>query len=497
VLSCPGSRLGRPRLTVVMSRCTCSPAPPLLPYAARASAPFRRCHHRATPPAAALPAGVPALPLALTVVLAGWPRRVVCRSAVRSNLCGTAPVPVSAGDPRTAFVALVSEAPSPSGADQTLISCVVAGPEQPLFLDVRPGVAAMLEQSIVQDNTPFDIATAAGRGRRLLIRVVPRSCDGDAIASAAGDIILHALGRWAAVGDGDGRFLSADTCAGGCRVSLAWVGGTSPLDDLRTYTIFLGMPNADVAAALDAADAASKASAAAEQMAADAAAEQEPRTSNLVTATTTRRLGHGAHLAVSPGAPGTTAAAMWRQSRPLRIDYIMTKNSTGSLNATSRSTRRDARCPLCHVHCRTFSALVVHSNTGHSGVAITFARARAVRATSSPAAARSPAAVRLPAVLQANVDHYIALVKWLPQASDVDMRPSTERDVENDSDSSTIDEVLCVGRRFPAYARWAGGMLVNGDDGGRGKLFGRVGGGFHARQSFAHSSFLDVASAGS
>ena len=107
------------------------------------------------------------------------------------------------------------------------------------------------------------------------------------------------------------------------------------------------------------------------------------------------------------------------------------------------------------------------------------------------------AAVRLPAVLQANVDHYIALVKWLPQASDVDMRPSTERDVENDSDSSTIDEVLCVGRRFPAYARWAGGMLVNGDDGGRGKLFGRVGGGFHARQSFAHSSFLDVASAGS
>ena len=94
VSCCPGSRLGRPHLTVVMSRCTCSPAPPLLPYAARASAPFRRCDHRATPPTAALPAGVPALPLSLTVVLAGWPRRVLFRSASRSNSCGTAPVPV-------------------------------------------------------------------------------------------------------------------------------------------------------------------------------------------------------------------------------------------------------------------------------------------------------------------------------------------------------------------------------------------------------------------
>ena len=258
----------------------------------------------------------------------------------------------------------------------------------------------------------------------------------------------------------------------------------------------MGMPNADVAAALDAADAAAKASAAAEQIAADAAAEQEPRTSSLVTATTTRRLGHVAHLAVSPGAPGTTAAAMWRQSRPLRIAYIMPKNSTGSLDATSRSTRRDARYPLCHVHCRTSSALVVHSITGHSAVAITFARARAVRATSSPAVARAPAAVCLPAVLEADDDHCIPPVKWLPQASDVDVRPSTERDVQNDSDSSTIDEVLCVGRRFPAYARWAGGMLLNSDDGGRGKLFGRMGGGFHARQSIANSSFLDVASAG-
>jgi len=257
------------------------------------------------------------------------------------------------------------------------------------------------------------------------------------------------------------------------------------------------MPSADVAAALDAADAATKPSAGAEQMAADAAAEQEPRTRNLLTATTTCRLGHGAHLAVRPGAPGTTAAAMWRQSRPLCIDYIMPKTSTGSLNVTSRSTRRDARCPLCHLHCRTFSALVVHSSTGHSGVAINFARARAVRATSSPAAAKSSAAVRLPAVLEADVAHYITRVKWLPQASDVDVRPSTERDVENDWDSSTIDEVLCVGRHFPAYARWAGGMLVNSDDGGRGKLFGRVGGGFHARQSIARSSFLDVAGAGS
>jgi len=454
-------------------------------------------NHRATPPTAALPAGVPALPLALTVVLAGWPRRVVCRSAVRSNSCGTAPVPVFSGDPRTALVALVSEAPSPSGADRTLISCAVAGPQQPLFLDVSPGVAAMPEQSIVQDNTPLDTATAAGRGGRLLILVVLRSCDGNATASAAGDIIFHASGRSEAVGNGDGRFLSADTFAGGWRVRLAWVRGTSPLDDRRTSTIFLGMPNADVAAALDAADAAAKASAAAEQMAADAAAEQEPRTSSLVTATTTRRLGHGAHRALGPGAPGTAAAAMWRQSRPLRIDYIMPKTSTGSLNATSRSTRRDARWPLCHVHFRTYSALDVHSNTGHSGAAITFGRARAVRATSSPAVAMSSAAVRLPAVVKADVDHYIALVKWFPQASDVDVRPSTERDVANDSDSLTIDEVLCVGRRFPAHARWAGGMLMNSDDGGTGKLFGRVGGGFHALQSIAHSSFLDVASAGS
>jgi len=109
----------------------------------------------------------------------------------------------------------------------------------------------------------------------------------------------------------------------------------------------------------------------------------------------------------------------------------------------------------------------------------------------------SSAAVRLPAVVKADVDHYIALVNWFPQASDVDVRLSTERDVANDSDSLTIDEVLCVGRRFPAYARWAGGIVVNSDDGGRGKLFGREGGGFHARQSIAHSSFLDVASAGS
>jgi len=253
--------------------------------------------------------------------------------------------------------------------------------------------------------------TAAGHGGRLLVRVVPRSCDGDAIASSAGDITVHATGLWAAVAGVDGHFLSADACAGGWRDSLAWVGGTSPLDDLRTYTIFLAMPNADVAAALDAADAAAKASAAAEQMAADADAGQEPRTTNLVTTTTTRRLGHGAHLAVRPGAPGATAAAMWRQLRPLRIDYIMPRTSTGSLNATSRSTRRDARCPLCHVHCRTFSALVGHSNTGYSGVAITFARARAVWATSSPAVARSSAAVRLPAALEADDDHYIALVK--------------------------------------------------------------------------------------
>jgi len=497
VLPCRGSRLGRPRLTVVMRRHICSPAPPLLPYAAWDFTPFRRCHHRATPPTAALPAGVPALPLPLTVVLAGWPRSVVGRSAARSNSCGTASVPVSSRDPHTAFVALVSEAPSPSGADQTLTSCVVAGPHQPLFLDVRPGVSAMLEQFIFQDNTPLDIATAAGRGGRLLIRVVPRSCDGDAIASAAGDIILHASGHWAAVGDGNGRFSSADTWAGGWRARLAWVGGTSPLDDLRRYTIFFGMPNADAASALDAVDAAAKDSAGAEQMAADAATEQEPRISVRVTAPTTRRLGHGAHPAVRPGAPGTTAAAMWRQSRPLRIDYITPETSTGSLNTTSRSTRRDPRCPLCHVHCRTFAALVVHSNTGHSGVANTFSRARAVRATSSPAVARSSAAGRLPAVVEADVDHYIALFKWLPRASDVDVRPSTERDVGNDSDSSTIDEVLCVGRRFPAYARWAGGVLVNSDNGGRGLLFGRVGGGLRALQSIAHSSFLDVASAGS
>jgi len=497
VLSFPGSRLGRPRLTVVMSRRTCSPAPPLLPYAARASAPFRPCHHRATPPTAALQAGEPALSLALTVVLAGWLHRVVGRSAAGSSSCGTAPVTVSSGDPRTALVAPDSESPWPSRADQTLISCVFAGPQQPLFLDVRAGVAAMLQQSVVQDSTPLDIATAAGREGRLLIRVVPRSGDGDAMASAAGDIILHASGHWAAVGDGDGRFLSADTCAGGWRVRLAWVDGTSPLNDLRTYTIFLGMPSADVAAPLDAADAAAKAPAAAEQMAADAATEQEPRISNRVTAPTTRRLGHGAHPVVRPGAPGTTAATMWRQSRPLHIDYIMPETSTGSLNATFRSTRSDARCPICHVHCRTFAALVVHSSTGHSGVAITFARARAVRATSAPPVARCSAAVRLPAVVEADVDHYIALVKWFPRASDVDVRPSTERDVENDSDSSTIDEILCVRRRFTAYARWTGGMLVNSDDCGRGKLFGRVGGGLRARQSIAHSSFLEVESASS
>jgi len=44
-----------------------------------------------------------------------------------------------------------------------MISCVGAGQHQPLFLDVRPGVAAMLEQSIVEDNTSLDIATAAWR----------------------------------------------------------------------------------------------------------------------------------------------------------------------------------------------------------------------------------------------------------------------------------------------------------------------------------------------
>jgi len=224
VLPCRGSRLGRPGLTVIMSRHTCSPAPVLLPYAARASNNFPRCHHRATPSTAALPAGVPALPLALTIVLAGWPRSAAGRSTARSNSCRTAPVPVSSGDPRTAFVALVSEAPSPSDDDQTLISCVVAVPHQLLFLDVRPGVAAMLEQSIVQDSTPLDIATAAGREGRLVIRSVPCSCDGDAIVFAAGDIILHASGHWAAVGDRNGRILSADTCAGylACSPRMSW-----------------------------------------------------------------------------------------------------------------------------------------------------------------------------------------------------------------------------------------------------------------------------------
>jgi len=85
----------------------------------------------------------------MTVVLAGLPLSVDGRSPARSNSCGTAPVPVSSGDPRTAFVALAAEASSPSDTDQTLISWFFAGPHQPLFLYVRPGVAAMLEQSIV------------------------------------------------------------------------------------------------------------------------------------------------------------------------------------------------------------------------------------------------------------------------------------------------------------------------------------------------------------
>jgi len=117
--------------------------------------------------------------------------------------------------------------------------------------------------------------------------------------------------------------------------------------------------------------------------------------------------------------------------------------------------------------------------------------------TASPAVARSSATVRLPAVVEADVHHYIVLVKWLPQALDVDVRTSTEREVGNDSDSSTIDEVLCVGRRFPAYVRWAVGMLVNTDDSERGLQFGRVGGGLRALQSITDSSYLDVASSGS
>ena len=319
------------------------------------------------------------------------------------------------------------------GPMQTLISVVVARTGEEVSIDLRPGVAALLEHAERQLaaaeavgavgilGRPAAPATLTGEAR-LLLRLAPCTSVGAADAVAGVQHTIYSSGKWVGVGGGGDTTVLREAL-GVWTVRTSWLGRVSPLDSLSTYAIFLGRQrNAGVVARAVAA--ANEATADAEMLLAAAlrddrgrpstsAAPSEDRAARLLFCLPSGGGGAGpehptgtSEAAAADDTVASTGAAepeVRTVMAPFDIEYTEHRPGGGS-NSVFKHTRQDARCPLCHRDERSVGALLQHFGALHTNVTV-----ECFRAVSSAQVNRRgrESGSRLA------WDRYIAAIRWL------------------------------------------------------------------------------------